>query len=489
MTTHDQRVAYRQALRTSHEVRSRISVHDHNEDFLHWLPQPALGGQVDVDTKRIPERSLTLDILDSGGKLGFGKVFVDNFICVEYGVVVEELDKLVWHPVFFGPVTKLTPDSEKLTLEAESKEILLQEPVVWGRFIRSTGLGGNSIATWTLRDAHHNRNMVQAIRTFGPIRGGTWRVTFGKYRTDELDFDVGAAALETALEAVPGIGGGNVSVTGGPLGEKPFHVEFQGAHANETADELGIQDNTLTFDDDIRYAARFLRQLLRACGETRFAFGNFADQRLPKNFKLPKEPESIWSVCKRVVQAVNRDSEVHWRLYYDGAGVLRVENMAHGFPFDERVILNDPTTTYDESRFRNTVLVAVNRGNEARPVKPEIVKLRKNHPMSPYRLRRHHRKRYIVERIDNPHIRTPQRARAVGRAHLRRLSAETYDVRFDSMPIPIVTPGSRCSVEVDGERRRFTLDSYSLGITAHDAMSVGYTRRVNGRTVRPLHII
>jgi hypothetical protein len=333
--------------------------------------------------------------------------------------------------------------------------------------------------------------MIQGIRKLGPIKGGTWRVTFGKNRTAELDFDIGPGALETALEAVPGIGGGNVNVTGGPLPDRPFHVEFQGAHANETADELGIQDNTLTFDDDIRFAARFLRMLLRACGEHRFAFGNFADQRLPKNFKLPKEPESIWSVCNRVVQAVNRDDGVNWRLFYDGAGVLRVENMAHGFLFDERVILNEPTTVYDHDRFRNAVIVAVNRGNEARPVKPELVALRKKSKsgMSPYQLRRNHKKRYIVERIDNPHIRTPKRAREVGRAHLKRLSAETYDVKFDCMPIPIVTPGSHCTLEVDGDRRRFVLSSYSLGITAHDSMSVGYTRRVAGRTVRPLHII
>lgn len=61
--------------------------------------------------------------------------------------------------------------------------------------------------------------------------GGTFTVddAGGSGPTAALAFDIGAAALETALEGLPGIGAGNVSVSGGPgdeLGSAPYVIEF-----------------------------------------------------------------------------------------------------------------------------------------------------------------------------------------------------------------------------------------------------------------------
>ena len=60
-------------------------------------------------------------------------------------------------------------------------------------------------------------NEVQTLTTTGTPTGGTFRLAFGAFVTGDIDFDAAAAAVESALEALPGIGVGGVTCAGGPL--------------------------------------------------------------------------------------------------------------------------------------------------------------------------------------------------------------------------------------------------------------------------------
>lgn len=386
---------YKRALTQSHQIRVLVRLYDHEENYLSTLDDGIVSGQVDVDTTRDVERSLHLVLADVDKRFRFDHggaderaIYGDRFIRVDYMVWVHPLSKWVREPIFFGPLTRFQRDGFELTIEAQDKSSLLQQPVVWGRFLRNAGLG--------------------------------------------------------------------------------------------------------FVDDDTRYAAKMIRAILATTGETepRLEFGSFSDAKLPRDFKLPKHPETLWRVLKRIVHAANARSDadnIHdFRLFYDGRGRLRVESMSTGgFTFTDdpytSSLASKPQVDYDLSNFRNTVVVRVNRGQDGRQLQPVIRTLPKGHPLSAYSLRRNGKPRYIVQVVDNNNIKSRERARAVARRTLRRLSTETVSVSFDCLPVPHLTPGARCRIEEGGDVHRFHATRYTLPLRATDLMSVGYLKRTRSQ--------
>src|SRR3954470_18547944 len=265
--------SYLNTLVNSHRIRTLIKLYDSDENFLGVLDKQLSSGQVDVDTTADVERSASLVFADVPPKFLFQQgqqsetaIFSDNMIGIEYIVEVPSINKDVVIPVFFGPVSRFQRDGQEITIEAQSKEALLQPPVVWGRYLKNAG----------------------------------------------LDF----------------------------------------------------------INDDIKYAHKLLRAILRSTGEkdSNMYFSNFDNVKLPKGFKLPKAPENLWDVCQKIVQAANSvyKHDAIYRLYYDGRGKVRVETQNHlGFVFTDNkntgVLINQPQVSYDLSTFRNTVVVNVNR--------------------------------------------------------------------------------------------------------------------------------
>jgi len=60
------------------------------------------------------------------------------------------------------------------------------------------------------------------------ITAGTYTLTFGGDTTGDIAFDAPAATIRAALEALPSIGAGNVTVTGGPVNTAPVVITFTG---------------------------------------------------------------------------------------------------------------------------------------------------------------------------------------------------------------------------------------------------------------------
>jgi len=72
---------------------------------------------------------------------------------------------------------------------------------------------------------------VQTVTISGTPTEGTFRLSYAGATTTALPYNATAAAVDAALEALPGIGAGNIGVTGGPVFGTPYRVTFRGALA------------------------------------------------------------------------------------------------------------------------------------------------------------------------------------------------------------------------------------------------------------------
>lgn len=71
-------------------------------------------------------------------------------------------------------------------------------------------------------------NEVQTVTISGSPTGGTFTLTFRGQTTGTIAYNATAATVQTALEALPSINPGNVTVTGGPGPATPYTVTFTG---------------------------------------------------------------------------------------------------------------------------------------------------------------------------------------------------------------------------------------------------------------------
>jgi DNA-binding beta-propeller fold protein YncE len=85
-------------------------------------------------------------------------------------------------------------------------------------------------------------NEVQSVTV--AATGGGFTLAFKGERSGEIPFNASAAEVEAALGGIPGLGAGQVAVTGEPGG--PWSVEFTGARAGENAPELSADPENLT---------------------------------------------------------------------------------------------------------------------------------------------------------------------------------------------------------------------------------------------------
>jgi hypothetical protein len=87
-------------------------------------------------------------------------------------------------------------------------------------------------------------NAVQTLTTTGTPTGGTVPITFDG-RPTTVAFNASAAAVQTALEALPNIGTGNVVTAGGPL-PTAVTITFQGALAKRPVPTIVTGSTGLT---------------------------------------------------------------------------------------------------------------------------------------------------------------------------------------------------------------------------------------------------
>lgn len=89
--------------------------------------------------------------------------------------------------------------------------------------------------------------VVSLVQTGNPT-GGTFTISVGGDITVALPYNATAAGVQAALEALEGIGAGNVYASGGPINSEPIEVGFINALQGETL-TLTVDDSTLTGGD------------------------------------------------------------------------------------------------------------------------------------------------------------------------------------------------------------------------------------------------
>ncbi|MEQ8852898.1 hypothetical protein [Gimesia sp.] len=94
------------------------------------------------------------------------------------------------------------------------------------------------IADSTLLESTNEQQTI----SLASCSGGTFALGYGEDTTDPIAFNASAATIESELEALPGIGAGNVSVSG----SGPWVVEFTGTLRGTNVDLITLDDSNLT---------------------------------------------------------------------------------------------------------------------------------------------------------------------------------------------------------------------------------------------------
>lgn len=259
--------AYHRALFSSHRIRVRVELADHNEHVIESLTSPTsyvLDGSIQYDMTGEPTRSLSLTLLDPKRKLGFipdspaqGSLFADRFVSVHYGVWVDELDDWIDVPVFFGPLTAFQHAGPIITLEAQGKEALLLAP--------HYAVQGYTIQKWTRLD--------DAIKRVGRKAGES------KYSIPNLRTRLRRArTIRPQAEPWRAIKGGETDANGKrvaglvELGEIERHVYYDGrgrltvrrAHRNPA---ITLRLNRMTEQPQVSYDNLEFRNHVRVIGD------------------------------------------------------------------------------------------------------------------------------------------------------------------------------------------------------------------------------
>lgn len=178
------------------------------------------------------------------------------------------------------------------------------------------------------------------------------------------------------------------------------------------------------------------------------------------------------------------------RLGYDPRGRLAARHLTQNphFIFRDGVkargtgrggmLLTRPTPTFDETEFRNCVIVRGGKpkGKERLEVK---VMLSPEHPFSPHALAHNGEPRFYTEVIEADNLRTEDACRKRGWDELKELKDAGLSVTFDSLPVPFLEEGDQVEVKMEGMHLDFPMRQATIPLTSSDSMAVGYTRHVD----------
>lgn len=105
--------------------------------------------------------------------------------------------------------------------------------------------GGNAeVGISVVQEAVTGTSEVQRINLYGTPSGGTWTASFQGFTTAPLAYNISTASLQSALEALPSIGTGNIAVSG--TAGSQYDCTFQGSLAHTAVDLITVDARGLT---------------------------------------------------------------------------------------------------------------------------------------------------------------------------------------------------------------------------------------------------
>lgn len=205
---------------------------------------------------------------------------------------------------------------------------------------------------------------------------------------------------------------------------------------------------------------------------------------LPRTRSLDRDA-SIWGTARNIAWTIGR------HLFYDGRGVARLRQWPHSVQYtfrdgDGGDVLTTPSVEYALGDIKNVVEVKGQPPQGKKGVVWGSAIAPKDHPLSPFRLRRNGAWRYLVESIEDQNVRTKKDAEKRAKEVLEEKLLETVNVSFDSLPIVHLDPGDKVRVQTSGFTSSFRLRQFAIPLNPEGApvMSVGYFKRLSPRRKR-----
>lgn len=175
---------------------------------------------------QIPAETLYINVDPSDGRGGLNPT--DQDIYLKWAVPASELPPsqpyipgLPWLGAPTSPATIWTIPDYSFT-----------DPAQANRRLRLPSLIGGLLT-----------NQVQRINVRGTPTGGTFVCTLDTFTTGPIAWTGGASALQTALEALPNVGDGGVSVTKGILYSDPYVITFEGGNSGQELPVLYVESS------------------------------------------------------------------------------------------------------------------------------------------------------------------------------------------------------------------------------------------------------
>lgn len=226
-----------------------------------------------------------------------------------------------------------------------------------------------------------------------------------------------------------------------------------------------------------------LKDGMRRCGETKFAFPTDDDTRVPKDTPVggPDEARAPWRVYRRLAKAG------HYQLFYraDGYCTLRKSSpdpvVTWYADLPESTLTDVVKRRTDFTRLRNTVRVRGKKGVTG------LAYLPASHPFSATALASGGQPCRLTMWYEDTKIGTKKLANAVAARELADSQTQTVEMIFPCVPVHTLEPGDALALEDPNRVQPFRLREATLPFGG-EPMSIGTQKRIRtpaARRIRP----
>lgn len=211
-------------------------------------------------------------------------------------------------------------------------------------------------------------------------------------------------------------------------------------------------------------------------GEMRMDIPNLKD-KLPADLSVNRE-KTPWSAAQKVARSMGM------QLFYDGRGICRLRKKPKNVCFEfrqKRSLLSLPQVSYDAEGAINAIQIIGGKPPKSKKKITYRMIAPRAHPLSPHKLGRWGKPRYLPEVIEDSKIRSKKEARNRCRDRLKEVLFEQVEVAFDSLVIPFLEEMDVCRVVSDEFTGKFRLTKMTIPFTADGVSSIGYIKKVRPR--------